>query len=283
MLDKRAPESRKLLMLVTLLILLVIGSYIQPESDFALLLNLQLLVPILLTAEWFGLGWALGLSLLIGGYLSYIAASSSSLEGVAVIICGVTGSLLVYYHRKVEATLRRALERAHLESSLDGLTGLQNWRSFKLGVERGLRDFPGEPLSLLLIDIDYFKVYNDTFGHPAGDQLLRSIAGILTSGFTGGTVVYRFGGEEFAVILHALGAGEAVRLAEEIRYAVESANLPGVDQMPSGYLSLSIGIATFPFHAFYPEKLIQRADEALYAAKKSGRNRVVEFSKSNSA
>jgi diguanylate cyclase (GGDEF)-like protein len=281
--DQRSPLPRpllrQLLLLVTLLTLLVIGNYTQDGSGFELVVNSLYLVPILLTAEWLGLGWAIGVSLLVGGWISFISTSASPFHGVGVIFWGVCISLLVDFHRQVEAKLRRELERSRLEASLDGLTGLQNWRSFKQGVEHGLRDFPGQTLSLLLIDIDYFKVYNDTFGHPAGDQLLRSIAAMISSGFKSGTVVYRFGGEEFAVILHASYTGEAVRQAEEIRGAVQSADLPGVDQMPDGYLSLSIGVATFPFHAFYSEQLIQRADEALYQAKANGRNQVVECSK----
>jgi two-component system, cell cycle response regulator len=156
----------------------------------------------------------------------------------------------------------------------DGLTGLFNHRHFheKLALEVERCQRSGLPLSLLMIDVDHFKHYNDTFGHPAGDAVLREVARVLGESRRANDVVARYGGEEFAVILVDTAKFLATKVAERIREA--ASNHPHWDASHSK-LSLSIGVATCPDDTLEAESLVRLADQALYAAKKAGRNRVV--------
>ena len=157
----------------------------------------------------------------------------------------------------------------------DALTGLYNRREFKarLGVELERARRYSHPFAVLLIDIDHFKAVNDTYGHPAGDQVLVAVAGALRDGMRPVDTVARYGGEEFAVILAEIRAEAAVAMAERLREQV--AALPvglGADEVR---VTISIGVAAFPQHGGRTDTLMQQADQALYAAKGSGRDRVV--------
>ncbi len=173
--------------------------------------------------------------------------------------------------------LRCNLEHVRREAHLDGLTGIANRRAFDahLAEAMGAAHESGEPLSLLMVDIDHFKRFNDRFGHPLGDKVLQLVAGILKSSVKGRDTVARYGGEEFAIILPKTALCDAATLAEQIREAVATRKIvnkaTGDDY---GTITLSIGAA-----AWRPgepgENLIERADEALYRAKRTGRNRVV--------
>ncbi len=156
----------------------------------------------------------------------------------------------------------------------DGLTGLFNHRHFHeklaLEVERSQRS--GLPLSLLMIDVDHFKQYNDSHGHPAGDAVLREVARVLGESRRANDVVARYGGEEFALILVDTAKFVATKVAERIREAAHANT--NWDKVHS-QLSLSIGVATCPDDATDAETLVSMADEALYGAKRAGRNRVM--------
>lgn len=162
-------------------------------------------------------------------------------------------------------------------SALDGLTGIPNRRRFDEFLEqewrRGLRT--AGPLSLIMIDIDHFKSYNDTHGHQAGDHCLKRVAGALSRGIKRPSdLVARYGGEEFAVVLPGTSLEGAERLAEALRAEVESMDLsrevPG-----SGRVTISAGVATtLPSRESGSALLVKAADEALYRAKRGGRNRV---------
>ncbi len=174
-----------------------------------------------------------------------------------------------------------AVENAQLYQHLedlaikDGLTGLY-LRRFLLSrldeeMARALRK--NDKLSLLLIDLDYFKKYNDTFGHIAGDIVLRTVGEILTKHFhEPGHLVGRYGGEEFCVLLPGANKSKAAALAEELRTKINGHEIMLRRQKTN--VSVSIGVATFPDNARLKEELILKADEALYSAKKGGRNRV---------
>ena len=158
----------------------------------------------------------------------------------------------------------------------DGLTGLFNHRYFQDRLDRGLvrSTETGQPLSLLMIDIDYFKQYNDLNGHIAGDVALREMASILRRSVKRDDVVARYGGEEFAVVMGATGKEAARGVAERLRTEVERTEFPNEQVLPGGQLTISLGLATFPEDAADRARLIERADSALYAAKRGGRNRV---------
>jgi diguanylate cyclase (GGDEF)-like protein len=131
------------------------------------------------------------------------------------------------------------------------------------------------PMSMLMLDVDNFKNYNDTNGHLAGDRLLKALAELLKGAIRERDVVARFGGEEFIVLLHGVDVDEAYEAAERIRRQIQDYPFPHGETQPLGYLSASIGVASTPRHAIGMENTIQAADEALYVAKKEGRNRVV--------
>jgi len=158
----------------------------------------------------------------------------------------------------------------------DGLTGLFNHRYFQDRLERTLvrAAETRQPVSLLMIDIDYFKQYNDLNGHIAGDVALREMAAILRRSVKRDDVVARYGGEEFAVVMASTGREAARGAAERLRTEAEKAEFPNEQVLPGGNLTISVGLATFPDDAADRAGLIERADAALYSAKHGGRNRV---------
>jgi diguanylate cyclase (GGDEF)-like protein len=130
----------------------------------------------------------------------------------------------------------------------------------------------GRPLALLMIDVDHFKSYNDTFGHQAGDAALQSVARVLATGLRASDVAYRYGGEEFVLILRETTRSDAVVLAERVRSAIE--HHFAAPSHPRA-ITISIGVAGLPEHGPSGDTLTHAADEALYEAKSAGRNRVV--------
>ena len=176
------------------------------------------------------------------------------------------------------AHLATAIETLHRISTQDGLTGVANRRHFDetLAVEwrRGARTH--SPLSLLMIDIDYFKRFNDASGHQAGDDCLRQVAQCVRDAVhRAADLVARYGGEEFAVLLPDTEADRAVHVAETIRTRVDALNL-GHPDAPCGHVTISIGLATAipPRDGASVGDFVRCADNALYDAKRTGRNKV---------
>ena len=173
--------------------------------------------------------------------------------------------------------LRRSLETVRREAHTDALTGIANRRSFDERLKAALREAKesSDTLSLLMIDIDHFKKFNDSFGHPLGDKVLQLVARILKTSIKGRDTVARYGGEEFSVILPSTRMAGAAVLADQIREAVASRHIiqkrTGED---FGTITLSIGVANLR-SSDSSESLIKRADDALYTAKHNGRNRVI--------
>ncbi len=165
---------------------------------------------------------------------------------------------------------------AEKQAITDGLTEIYNYRYFHHQLEREVKRAKRHwyKVSLIMIDVDHFKHYNDKNGHPAGDDVLRRIAEILKNTTRTSDVVARYGGEEFIVILPETPSSAAVKLAEKIRTIVEDEKFLHGSSQPLGKVTISLGIATFPEDSQSPEELIQKADEQLYLAKSLGRNRV---------
>ena len=159
----------------------------------------------------------------------------------------------------------------------DGLTGLFNHRYAKerLDAEFERSSRFGRDLSVLFMDLDNFKFYNDAHGHQAGDQILRMLSAIMMKTVREPDTLARWGGEEFIVIAPETGEQEGCRLAERIRKAVGAHAFPHADEQPLGLVSLSIGVASMSDKTESAEKLLRLADDAVYAAKDSGRNRSV--------
>lgn len=170
--------------------------------------------------------------------------------------------------------LIRANERLAEMVTTDGLTGLKNHRYFRETLEkafmRAVRE--GAPLSIVMLDVDRFKQYNDTFGHPAGDEVLRTVAALLQRSTRRHDLVARYGGEEFVLLLPNTGENEARKVAERTRKAV--ANHPWTLRP----VTISLGIATLDQDASSPSQLVDQADKALYISKNHGRNRVTHSS-----
>lgn len=174
------------------------------------------------------------------------------------------------------STLQELYHELELRSSHDGLTGVFNRTAFD---ERLQMEFTGadryhRPLSLLMVDIDFFKRVNDIHGHQTGDDVLQAVAKLLGGLIREGDMLTRYGGEEFAIILPETDLDSAAALAERLRRAVE--NTPIVSRLSEEIvLTVSIGCASRCPRIAKPEDIIRAADSALYAAKRSGRNRVV--------
>jgi diguanylate cyclase (GGDEF)-like protein len=154
----------------------------------------------------------------------------------------------------------------HQLSLIDGLTGLYNHRHLHEILQQGLRALRQHPhhLSLLMLDIDNFKKYNDTYGHQAGDAVLKDLAGLISRSIRSDDMAFRYGGEEFAIYFPKTQKQNALLIAERI-LNLSRLHLP---------TTVSIGIASFPNDADSPEELISKADKALYEAKGSGKDRV---------
>jgi diguanylate cyclase (GGDEF)-like protein len=179
----------------------------------------------------------------------------------------------------VTAQLEAANERLQFLSTSDALTGVANRRCFEEYIDnewkRAARD--AVPLSLIMIDIDNFKAFNDLYGHQAGDECLRRVAGALAGAVNRpADRLARYGGEEFAIILPNTEAPGAAALAERARANVEALQMPHAGARAGKTVTISLGVATFaPTNEATPAALVAAADQALYEAKRQGRNRVV--------
>ena len=173
--------------------------------------------------------------------------------------------------------IQKALEHARTRrlASTDGLTGVYNHRTFqeRLSQEIARAARYNRPLSVLMIDVDHFKVYNDTYGHPQGDIVLQDLARLLQEMSRTSDTVARCGGEEFAIILPETDSVGAQKIGQRLCEQVERYPFPGKELMPGGTLTISIGVAMY-VSAGSKEALLQAADTALYTAKREGRNRV---------
>jgi diguanylate cyclase (GGDEF)-like protein len=160
---------------------------------------------------------------------------------------------------------------------LDGLTGVYNRREFNLQLKAELErsERYQHACSLIMMDIDYFKKLNDTHGHQGGDEALRVVAALLKREVRPTDRVARYGGEEFAIILPETTGEKALGVAERLRGTIAIAPISISEDMIIN-VTVSMGVATFPTDATSEEKLLSLADQALYSAKKSGRNRVIK-------
>lgn len=177
---------------------------------------------------------------------------------------------------KRERVLHLQSERLSKDASTDGLTGLFNRRFFddRYRAEFARAQRQNLPLSLVMVDVDYFKRYNDTYGHTAGDKVLIAVANSLKSQANRATdIVARYGGEEFIIILPGCDASGGEVIAEKFRAAIAELNIVHEKSETAGYITISVGVASFqPGVTCLPGNFLEKADQALYQAKASGRN-----------
>ncbi len=175
------------------------------------------------------------------------------------------------YHSKVEIKLKQLSVR-------DGLTGIFNRRYFDEIIAKEWKRAAREKksISLIMLDIDSFKLYNDFYGHQAGDECLKKVSNVISETLhRASDVAARYGGEEFAVILPSVDKEKALQLAETIRNKIESLHIEHKQNQASAYVTASIGTScTIPVPGSSTESLIANADQALFRAKKEGKNRV---------
>ena len=185
-----------------------------------------------------------------------------------------SGIARITEHAALAIGNRRLLAALHGQANTDARTGLANSRSFDLALEAALsRRADDEVLSVLMLDIDQFKDFNDRHGHPAGDEALRVFSNTLRSCMRDGDIAARYGGEEFAVLLPGIDRASAIVIAERIRSRTEATIVslaPGLTDR----ITISAGVATAPDHGIDRLTLLRLADQALYLAKSNGRNRV---------
>jgi len=216
------------------------------------------------------------------GAYDYLVKPFESLD----LISAVAGraaekARLVSQNRELLVELKRTneeLQEANLilkEMALkDGLTTLYNHRYFQESLAHEIaRSKRGQkPCSVVFMDVDNFKVYNDTHGHPEGDRLLKTLAHMLKSNLRSSDLAARYGGEEFVLLLPETRKDAALKIAEELRRVVEGYDFPGGEKQPLGRVSISIGVGCFPEDGCEPAELMAYADSRLYAAKHGGKN-----------
>ncbi|NFG96324.1 diguanylate cyclase [Clostridium sporogenes] len=180
------------------------------------------------------------------------------------------------FYVKVESEHIKKLESL---VNRDGLTDVYNHRFFHDALSKEIIECEekNEALSMIFIDIDYFKHYNDLYGYQKGDKVLKTIGEILKNNTREGDIVARYGGEEFAVLLPNTSEEEAINIAEKIRRKIEYTYFEGEENQPNGNLTVSMGISVYPYKAKSDMELIKSADDALYRAKFFNKNRVEAY------
>jgi diguanylate cyclase (GGDEF)-like protein len=206
-------------------------------------------------------------TLFIGGYALFVLGWWIP---VIMPILAWTGaavfSATYYSHQKQQLVFVDSLTQIGNRYSFDHFLDRQWWQNKQ----------EQKPVSLILCDIDYFKVYNDTYGHQQGDDCLKQVASAFSRSVRAIDLVARYGGEEFAVILPNTNAETALQIAQRIRFAIKALNIPHLNSQASSCVSISCGIACLvPSDLNSPTQLINLADRALYEAKKQGRDRAV--------
>ena len=217
-------------------------------------------------------------------------AQATALEDLGAIVTNIVADTrkMVEKNQELEVQLvnsskqvtelRNNLDTVRKEAMTDGLTGLLNRKAFDNQMMDCVSECEksGTPMVLMLLDIDFFKKFNDTYGHQVGDQVLRLVARTLTDNVKGRDFAARYGGDEFAIILPDTPVSAGLRVAEILRKSVESKEVINkASNENMGRITLSIGVAEYTAGEEISH-LIERADKALYDAKRAGRNRVME-------
>jgi diguanylate cyclase (GGDEF)-like protein len=222
----------------------------------------------------------------IGGYLFVDRRTSTDLSDngkrmtptydIGILEMLLQAASLIYQNLQLREKLKTLFIRAEKDAVTDYLTNLFNYRYFKQQLSREFdraRRHKSRFVALM-IDIDHFKLYNDTFGHQAGDAVLRNLAAVLKKNTRSSDVVARYGGEEFVIVCPELEKEMGVALGEKLRTMVAQSSITAGKDLPDKKITISVGIAAYPEDGDSPDDLINNADSALYKAKENGRNQV---------
>lgn len=245
------------------------GVWNQQGAEFTFTLE-----PKFYQTGWFRLVAALGLACLIAGLIRLRVRALKRANRLLERRIAERTAQLVWVNQDLKAS-HQAAEAANARlqalATTDGMTMLANHRAFQDRLREAVSDaqVTGQPLTILLADVDHFKQYNDAYGHPAGDEVLRSVARLLRDNTRPGDCVARYGGEEFAVLLPNTDAETALEIAERLRACVSE------HPFSCRQVTFSIGAALLCESSSCPATLVSRADQALYGAKRAGRNRVL--------
>jgi len=210
-----------------------------------------------------------------------IAGAGKVAGGDLTVDLPVQGPEEIVYLTRVFNTMVRRLRFTHTQleylSVTDSLTGFYNRKHLMQSLQSAVTssEHEGKKLSIMMIDIDSFKLFNDTYGHQTGDEILIQIVSIIHSSLQEVDFPARYGGDEFLIVLPDLALEETMRLAEKIRVEIEQSSLFDNGVTGPVRVTVSIGISEYPRHGTEPESLIRAADDALYRAKAEGRNRVI--------
>lgn len=239
-----------------------------------------LLLPVITTASLMGVKAGMAMAVIC----TAIIYTKNMIMGPSVGIFEITeGNLITISVMFIMAWFSGAqtdLETRHRKqltrlASTDLLTGLFNYGYFQEKLNEHIQEASEKnPLALLIMDIDYFKHYNDIYGHQAGDEVLTAVADILNTSIGQRGFVSRYGGDEFMVLLLNTDSEKAIQVAEEIGASVQNHYYPGVEYQPEGKLTVSCGVAVYPTHARNAKELFKYADQALYRAKSMNMNKV---------
>jgi diguanylate cyclase (GGDEF)-like protein len=217
------------------------------------------------------------LALAIAAAVAIVSVGITGATGVVLIINGLTHLLMYGYAALLTSNWEQERRRLMRMSRIDGLTGLRNLRALQeqLPTWLGPAARTGRRMAVMMVDVDGFKEVNDHLGHGVGNELLKELANLLRFAVRVGDEPYRFGGDEFVLLLSDADGDGASIVATRIQeiYASMGQTLRGTDVQ----ISFSIGIAVFPDDGATPEVLLGRADEALYAAKRSGPGKIARY------
>jgi diguanylate cyclase (GGDEF)-like protein len=223
------------------------------------------------------------------GYLCIPLAEQGESLGLFCLMSDVTGTseqqinrrnlaLMLSESIKLSLFNLRLQEKLRNQATRDPLTGLFNRRYLDDSLDRELHRAQRKqsPLSVVMLDLDHFKHFNDTFGHDAGDLLLRELGNVLSTSLRQGDISCRYGGEEFVLVFPDSSLADTQKRVEEIRILIKGLEIRHGERM-LGPITVSAGVAAAPEHGYTALELLKAADGALYAAKQSGRERLVAY------
>ncbi len=246
---------------------------------FGALYLLPVVLACITLGHWWGIAFAAAATVSIFLLsLSYGAIAVGQAVEAALANGGIF-LLLAWFLSGILEVEKTTTDRLAAMLNEDSLTGLGNYRFFRerlaLAVAQATRE--QTPLSLLLLDVDGFKLYNDTYGHTRGDMLLQELARLFRKEIPAGAVLARYGSDEFAVILPGASLQEANKTAQRLCQAVDQYPFPAEITRLFNKLTVSVGVANYPYHAQKAQELLEAADEALYSCKTTGGNRVQNY------